>query len=269
MKMTEKSTRNVARVEWQQTQLFSTDYFTHTHIQFGDLDSSCEGERANVLFALRELTNKWEGDIEYNPKQDKVQPINTTKETQPNLLQWRVWGVLVTGYNPAEPEERAMFDDLWSIPRPPNAILYQHLHGQVLFIRGDLLEEHNFRTALNTDPVLCSDSNEEVELILRDSAWEHTVKQDLEESFVHLWKTTSAGHKRLCGWIVDHDGTGGGVCHVNPKHLKDAFHQYLTNRNDFGYFDNTVWEGFETEEAAQAMIPILEQLTPRRRAPHT
>jgi hypothetical protein len=254
--------------QFEQTNLFDHNYITHTYLQFGDLDTTCEGERANVLFALRELANKWEGDIEYDPKQDKVQPHGTLDRNQPNLLQWRAWGILITGYSPTEPEDINMFEDRWSLP-PPKAILYQHLHGQALFIRGDLLEEHSFRQSLNTDPVLCEDANEEVELQLRDSAWEHTVKQDLEAAFVHLWKTTSAGHNRLCGWIVNHDGTGGGVCHVPTKHLKAAFWQYLTNRNDFGNFENTTWEGFTPEDAAASMIPILEQLHPRRRAPHT
>jgi hypothetical protein len=254
--------------KFKQTNLFAHNYITHPHMQFGDLDTTCEGERANVLFALRELTGNWQGEIEYDPKQDKVQPHGTLARNQPNLLQWRVWGILVTGYNPTEPKDKSMFMDLWSLP-PPKAIIYQHLQGQSLYIRRDLFKEHKIRQALNQNPVLCSDTNEEVELILRDSAWEHTVKQDIEAAFVHLWNNNLAGHKKLCGWIVDHNEIGAGVCCVPSKHLKEAFWKYLTERNDFGNFENTTWEGFTPQDAAVSMIPILEKIHPRTRAMHT
>jgi hypothetical protein len=258
--------------EWSTVKLFGWNYHTHPCLQFGDYDNSCEAERGNVLFAIKDSANIWSGQVEYNPKLDKVL-IHGVDITNPNAMR-RAFAEYGIQYS-SLPYDEATTTDIeadWEAIQirgdPPHAILYTYTTSTVLFVRNDVYEGSEYREALETDDILSDDSNEEVELILRDSAWTHTVRGDLEQALIHIWKTDHELHADMCGVIVRHTGRGEGEIIVRDKLLKDAFWQHLHERNDFGHFENTAWEGFAPDVVARAILPVLIKDTPRKTPTH-
>ncbi len=250
-----------APTTWDTIEAFGSTYQTNPSLQFGDYDSSTHEERSNVLWCLREATGLWSGEIAYDYKLDRVVPEGLD-DTEKRTVWWRTHHVIYTGINPVERTEIMVGTAGWPTRTgsQPKAILYTHGQGTVLFMREDILEELELDHATASEVgAYCSDTEEEVRILMQDGAWNQTIHTDLERELVHLWDHDRQAHRVLCPTYVAHDTTTRtGVCLISKADLHKRLQCYL-DATGTPPFENTAW-AIDLKAAAEHIVQqIMEE----------
>jgi hypothetical protein len=156
-------------LEWEITTHWGVDYETAPPLNFTQRNKN-PTPRGNILFALRDLTHLWHGEIAYNPITDQIHPEGVTDNT---TVWWYESGILLTTYSPLHQPNEVALD--WiangNSGETPKAILFQYITepGMTLHIRTDLVEDHGLAEAMSQNACLCSDHDEEVRVLQGDT----------------------------------------------------------------------------------------------------
>jgi hypothetical protein len=253
----------------QVVELYGQIYITHPALQFGAYDNSSEAERANALYLLREIANLHQGEIAYDYQSDTILNLCASPDPGSQKLQWRMSYILFTGYDPSDDKRTDIFGDLWPSDAnviPPNAIIQCKQHQTNLYILQEQFHRHNCEELLDGWRTLDDEAEEEVSAILQDGNWDTHIRQALEEAICRLARRDYEIRQRINGSLVGITTDSGntedeGIYIGEEKHLKAAFWEHLKKRGDQGYFNNTLWEGFDLDEAAPYIINLLLETT--------
>lgn len=203
-------------------------YITTDYLSFGRYDNSCEIERANVLFALRLVTDLWHGEITYDPDEDSID-VDVPDENPNKCLR--------TGADPSHPDFKDHID--WPHSQAPVAIQHLSYYGQRLFILEDTATQYDFIHLLEEYPLIDDETDSEVEAILQDHNWKTNISEDLQLLIVEYAKANDAA-KALLRYDPD-DPDDEPSPKFKEEHLKAAFWEAYQQLGSPGYFENTTW----------------------------
>lgn len=171
---------------------FQRHYITNSGLTFSDHDGSDEVQRANVLYALRELLNLHHGELQYNGEGNIT--IDQGYASSPASA-FAYHGVLITARRPSETNERHM---IWNSMRHPKAVVFCTPTTFELWVDAALYHANRLYPAEKPGTHLSNDSIEEVQAIMQDYSWEHYIGDELDAEIMRYLKTTHATDPKRC-----------------------------------------------------------------------